>query len=81
MSYVDTETGEPIDGKAVILKTTDGEELVDPARLFAGSADQKTVQDLVDQVQELTARVEALESAATTPTNPAEQAPADSSGA
>lgn len=67
MSYTDTETGEPIDGKAVILKTTDGEELVDPARLFAGATDKATVADLL-------ARVEALEAAATA--NPAEQAPA-----
>jgi hypothetical protein len=72
MSYTDTETGDTIDGKAVILKTTDGEELVDPRRLFAGSADQKAIADL-------TARVEALETASAS--NPAEQAPADTSGA
>lgn len=75
MSYTDTETGDEIDGKAVILRTTDGEILVDPARLFAGAGDQKAIADL-------TARVEALEAAANSqPTNPAEQAPADSSGA
>jgi len=67
MSYTDTETGEEIDGKAVILKTTDGEELVDPARLFAGSADQAKVAQLVDEVQTLTDRVQALEAAATAP--------------
>lgn len=74
MSYTDTETGEEIDGKAVILKTTDGEELVDPARLFAGATDQskvaaltEEVQELTDEVHDLTTRLEALEAAATAP--------------
>lgn len=67
MSYTDTETGTEIEGKAFILKTTDGEEVVDPARLFAGATDEPTVKGLQDQVEDLTARLEALEAAATAP--------------
>ena len=67
MSYTDTETGEEIDGKAFILKSTDGEEIVDPARLFAGAADEPTVKSLQAAVEDLTTRLEALEAAATAP--------------
>lgn len=67
MSYIDSETGDEIDGKAYILKSTDGEEVTDPARLFAGAADQSKVAQLVDEVTALTERVQALETAATNP--------------
>lgn len=52
MSYTDSTTGQPIEGKAYILKSTDGDEVVDPARLFEG-------QDL----KALALRVYALETA------------------
>lgn len=67
MSYTDSETGTEIEGKAFILKTTDGEEVVDPARLFAAAGDQSKFAELADEHAALVARVEALEAAATAP--------------
>jgi hypothetical protein len=58
MSYTDSTTNEVIDGKAYLLRSTDGEEVVDPARLFGGG------QDGVDEWKEtLEARVAAIEEA------------------
>lgn len=51
MSYTDSTTGEPIDGKAYVLKSTDGDEVVDPQRLFGG--DEPTVSDLARRVYAL----------------------------
>lgn len=61
MSYTDSMTGEPIDGKAYILKSTDGEEVTDPKRLF-----------LADRLAALEDRVAALEAAATPAPAPAD---------
>lgn len=55
MSYTDSTTGQVIDGKAYVLKSTEGEELVDPARLFGGGDSA--------EVTSLDARVAALEEA------------------
>jgi hypothetical protein len=54
MSYQDSTTGQDIPGKAYVLKSTEGEEIVDPARLFqaGGQADD-----------ELAARVARIEEA------------------
>lgn len=77
MSYTDTETGEEIEGKAFILKSTDGEEVVDPARLFAGAADQEKTAQLAEELAALTDRVQALEADATAPEAPADETPGD----
>ncbi|MEH0582540.1 hypothetical protein QBA54_50790 [Streptomyces sp. B21-108] len=55
MSFTDSTTGKVIDGKAYVLKTTEGEEIVDPARLFDDS---------------LAARVTAIETALGLPAEP-----------
>ena len=73
MAFTDTQTGQEIDGMAIILRTTDGEVLVDPARLFGNgvvASDQKAITDLQNRVAELEA------AAKTAPVNPAEQTPA-----
>jgi hypothetical protein len=72
MSYTDTTTGETIDGKAYLLRSTDGEETVDPARLFLSA---EVMAELAGQVVDLTARVVQLEAALTEPV--AEQGPED----
>lgn len=53
MSYTDSTTEQPIEGKAYVLKSTDGDEIVDPARLFGGG----------DGQEDLARRVYALEEA------------------
>jgi hypothetical protein len=60
MSYIDSETGESIDGKALIVRTTDGEIVVDPRRVFGDDV-------LAEQLAALEARVAELEAAATAP--------------
>lgn len=69
MAFTDTETGDSIDGKAIILKTTDGDIVVDPARLFAAgavAADAKAITDLQNRVAELEAAAKTTPAAGTT---------------
>lgn len=51
MGYTDSTTEQAIDGKAYLLKSTDGEEFVDPARLFGGES--PVLEDLARRVYAL----------------------------
>lgn len=58
MSYSDSTTGKIIPGKAYVLKTTEGEELVDPARLFSGDANGDGVNEWQQAMEERVAGIE-----------------------
>lgn len=57
MSYTDSTTGQTIEGKAYVLKSTEGEEIVDPARLFQGQEQDGTVAGLQERVARLEAEL------------------------
>lgn len=71
ITHRDQATGEEIDGKAYLLRTTEGTDLVDPRRLFAfedGGAALEAMRYLVDRVAALeTAVAELREPSAGTP--------------
>ncbi|WP_371591258.1 hypothetical protein [Streptomyces sp. NBC_00470] len=69
-------TGKPIAGKAYVLRTTEGEELLSPEDLFHGDADA----GLGDLLRSLAERVRTLEEAAADRTWP-EPAPEEPQGA
>lgn len=49
--FTDSTTEEEIEGKAYILKTSEGEEVVDPKRLFAGAPDLDDVLARLDRIE------------------------------
>lgn len=70
MSFECSITGKTFQGLAYILKSTEGEKIVSPDALFSGDAapdEKQHEQDQAQEIADLKARLDALESAATAP--------------